>query len=242
MRSSSDLLDISFEGLKNNFKVFAAIGVLISASLSLLAFVLGIDPTQMDTEFIPGGSAIIYLLISIPIGMIANLAILAAAIDPLNASLPKAFTFVQNNFIRYIFVNAVYTIIVLLGFIALIIPGIYLSIALCFCIYISLVERLSAVDSVKRSYELVKGRWVDVFVRLAFLTFICIVVYMPVVILSFVITDPYSYSFISGTYTYLITAVGSIYMFKLYNELNASTVTAPDSQITNVAETPSTAQ
>jgi hypothetical protein len=57
----------------------------------------------------------------------------------------------------------IYFIIVILGAICLIIPGIYLGVALAFYQFIIIRERAGATDSLRRSNQLIRGKWWSTF-------------------------------------------------------------------------------
>jgi hypothetical protein len=77
-----------------------------------------------------------------------------------------------------------YAIAVILGFICLILPGIYVSIRLGFVLYGIMIDDLDAMESLKSSWNLVGGRWASVFVA-QLLPTICFIV--PILLVSFVI-------------------------------------------------------
>ncbi|WP_310487074.1 hypothetical protein [Chamaesiphon sp. VAR_69_metabat_338] len=59
--------------------------------------------------------------------------------------------------------NFLYVLAVIVGFICLILPGIYLSVRWGFLLYAIVSQNCSAIDGFKYSSELVKGRWWRVF-------------------------------------------------------------------------------
>ncbi len=74
----------------------------------------------------------------------------------------KAWSFVLPT----IWVGFLQSLIILGGFLLLIIPGIYLAIALTFAQYFVLTHNKRGVAALSASYELVKGRWLQAFWRL----------------------------------------------------------------------------
>jgi len=57
-------------------------------------------------------------------------------------------------------------IIVGIGFVLFIVPGVILAVMLCFSMYVLVLEGVSPIGALKRSRELVKGFWWTVFARL----------------------------------------------------------------------------
>lgn len=55
--------------------------------------------------------------------------------------------------------GVLYSFAIVFGFIALIVPGIFLSISLAMCIYAAAADDKGPLDSLSYSFELVKGNW-----------------------------------------------------------------------------------
>ena len=87
--------------------------------------------------------------------------------DALKAALPK--------FLPMLGVLIVLSLCIGLGFIALILPGIFLMVALGFAPYIKTIETIGVMDAIKRSYNLVKDNWWRTAVVITVLMFILIV-------------------------------------------------------------------
>jgi hypothetical protein len=77
-----------------------------------------------------------------------------------------------------------YVIAVVIGTCLLIVPGIYVAVRLGFVMYGIMIDDLSAVDSLKSSWNLVGGRWGTVFVA-QFIPAICFII--PVIIIGAII-------------------------------------------------------
>lgn len=68
---------------------------------------------------------------------------------------PKVFASILPVFAASI----LYSILMIVGFVLCIIPGIILAVYLYFYMYVYIVEDRGVVDSLQRSYELVRGNW-----------------------------------------------------------------------------------
>lgn len=64
-----------------------------------------------------------------------------------------------NRLIHLVLVGFLVGIITLIGFICLVIPGIYLGVATFLATQVLVVHGTDSVESIKRSMEIVKGRW-----------------------------------------------------------------------------------
>jgi hypothetical protein len=56
-------------------------------------------------------------------------------------------------------------LLILVGFVLLVVPGIYLAIALSFSVWFVVLEGVDGTEALKKSKELVEGRWFAVFGR-----------------------------------------------------------------------------
>lgn len=98
----------------------------------------------------------------------------------------KAANAVLKRYIPLLIASIVFGIIVMLGFVALIIPGIFLSIKLVFFSYAILIDNEDIVGSLKKSWRMVKGKWWNVFALMLIIGLVSIMVGIPVGILVLV--------------------------------------------------------
>jgi len=87
----------------------------------------------------------------------------------------------SEKFTQLVLATFLLWLILIPAFICLIIPGIYLSIRLCFIYYALMIENRGAIDALSRSWSLTKGYWGQIF--LAFLM-LGLVVALPAFILG----------------------------------------------------------
>lgn len=79
---------------------------------------------------------------------------------------------VKENFLRVFFASCGMFLLFLLGLVLLVIPGIYLSVALSFYLIVMLREDLGFVETVERCLYLIKGNWWSTFGLLLIVSFI----------------------------------------------------------------------
>lgn len=79
-----------------------------------------------------------------------------------------------NRFLHLTLMVLLVSLILVAGYILLFIPGIYLTIALCFSTYVFVFRDQDGVMAIKQSYKLVSGRWWYVFGFSIFVGFIFI--------------------------------------------------------------------
>lgn len=64
-----------------------------------------------------------------------------------------------NRFIHLVLVSFLASALTIIGFICLIIPGIYLMVATMFSTQVMVLQNVDAVEAIKKSMALVRGRW-----------------------------------------------------------------------------------
>jgi hypothetical protein len=171
VRDFGGILGVTFEYIKQNFKVLFKANLFIGAPFILLAGVfLGIYQSsilnfQVNQDFAQLG---IPFLLSMLFTMLAYLIITTVTYSHLmlyNNSELESFDIeqvwqkVKSIFWMILFTGLGYVFIVGFGFILLIIPGIYLSIALSLIFIVRLEEEISFFDAVSRSIKIISGNW-----------------------------------------------------------------------------------
>jgi flagellar biosynthesis protein FlhB len=119
-------------------------------------------------------------------------------------------------------------ILILIPAFFLIIPGILLSVQLSFVLYAIAIEGCSAIEGLKRSRQLVKGRWWKV---LGATLLVLLVVAIPAIIIGAIIGGTIGLmggsiilaSAIGNLFGLLITPIFGVYYVKLYDRLCETT-------------------
>ncbi len=102
------------------------------------------------------------------------------------------------------------SLILVAGFVALIIPGIYLMVRLIFFYQSIIIDKNGAIPSLKQSWNLIKGKWWDTFGFLILLTLASFVFLIPYYGLFFM--SLISASFIFGILSFIYMAAISIFL------------------------------
>ena len=95
-------------------------------------------------------------------------------------SLESSAKIASKSFFKFVIATILYGLIVFGGFILLIIPGIILSIRLLFYPYAIILDNSKAVDSLKRSWRITKGRWWKTFGISFLIGLITLLVILPI--------------------------------------------------------------
>ena len=204
VRDFGGLLNVTFDYIKKNFKVLFKSNLLISAPAILLAGVfMGLYQSSMFnfTDYpdlaligIPFLLAIFFMIISyliITVVTYSHLMIYKQTEEGI-FDIEAVWRMVKKNFFKILFTGIGYTIAVGLGFIFLIIPGVYLSVALSFIFIVRLEEGLSFFDAINRCTKLVSGNWWFTFGLIIVVGiiqgFIQYILYVPNYIVMFFVT------------------------------------------------------
>ena len=171
VRDFGGILGVTFEYIKQNFKVLFKANLFIGAPFILLAGVfLGIYQSsilnfQVNQDFAQLG---IPFLLSMLFTMLSYLIITTVTYSHLmlyknseleSFDIEQIWQKVKSIFWMILFTGLGYVFIDGFGFILLIIPGIYLSIALSLIFIIRLEEEISFFDAVSRSIKIISGNW-----------------------------------------------------------------------------------
>lgn len=137
----------------------------------------------------------------------------------------EAFSQANRRLLHLILVYIMFMVLLLAGFMALIIPGLYVSYRLIFSLYATVIDNSSALDSLSSSWELTKGRWWLVFRAIILITF---VVAGPIILISLLI-DPTGKSlasqFAGNLLGFLAAPLMNVYLVLLYLRLRDSAAT-----------------
>jgi hypothetical protein len=125
--------------------------------------------------------------------------------------------------------NFLYVLAIIVGFICLILPGIYLAVRWGFVLYAIASQNCSAIEGFKYSSELVKGRWWPVFGSMLLVVALILPVFFIVGIVSAIFArQPLILAIVSSVAGLLVTPPITIYYIKLYMRLQ-ETANVPES-------------
>jgi hypothetical protein len=171
VRDFGALLNVTFDYIRKNFKLLFKSNLLIASPFILLSGVfMGIYQSSMfnfayDQDFetigIPFLLAMIFMIVSYLIITVVTYSHLMLYKQSESGvfGLDDVWQMVKKNFFMILLTGIGYSFIVGFGFLFLIIPGIYLSIALSLIFIVRLEEELGFFDAVNRCIKLIKGNW-----------------------------------------------------------------------------------
>lgn len=135
---------------------------------------------------------------------------------PTNSDLPKAL----NLLIPYLLTNLIAGVIIGIGTLLLIIPGIMLSVYFCFVVQAIIIREKKGLDALQYSYQLILGKWWDVALTMFFfglitslyLLLIFGIPYLIIYIAELEETLPY-FQAIAGPFLSTFSLIGATILF-----------------------------
>jgi len=124
-------------------------------------------------------------LIGIFFMIAVNIAIIFGLKDEKLKDWRKALTMSYPLFVSYLWASILVGIVTFIGFVLLVLPGIYLSVIYMFFTFALVLEGKRGFDAARRSQELVRGYWWAVFGRgLAFALIVGIFIMLIAIVFS----------------------------------------------------------
>ena len=141
------------------------ISSLLFAYLFHISMQLGIKPEEVKPD-----EALFFLKIFIVIILIAiYLDSVTVRLAYTKSSVLRAFGFALKKYIVVLVATLIYALIVALGTLALIVPGIYLAVRLYYFIDAIMIDEKGTIESLRISWKIAKGNWWTTFLILLIL-------------------------------------------------------------------------
>jgi hypothetical protein len=173
MRSSFKLFTDAWALVKHNMLLY--VGIL--AVPMLLSYAAGLFMPSQNTAVATTAEWMIYMVLMV-VSVLASILMTIAftlALDNPSLSVGQAYRSSLRFFWSYLGLSILMSLILIVAFILLVIPGIIVSVWFSFATFVLILEGASIKDSLKRSREYVRGRWWGVFGRLIVMTVIAFV-------------------------------------------------------------------
>ena len=168
---------------------------------------------------------IIYSFVAIPFLSGAMIFYTYRSLTRNQVTVGEAFHQANRRLLHLILVYIMFVGLVFAGFIALIIPGLYVLFRLMFSLYATVIDNSSALDSLSSSWELTKGRWWLVF-RLSILIIFVVSVPIFLIVLLISSTGNWLASKLAGNLLgFLAGPLMNVYFVLLYLRLRESAPT-----------------
>lgn len=188
-----EAIDFGFETAKKNLFFFITLFVTIIltyVAVGILQVALGKSPLL----------SLIGLLVRTVVGLVISMGVIKISLEFIDKKKPKLKDlYFTKSILNYFLVSVVKTIIVIIGFILLIIPGIIFSIKLQFASYLVVDKNMGVTEALNKSWEMTKGvKWnLFLFGLLIFLInvigFLCLIIGLIVTVPLSMVATAYVY-------------------------------------------------
>lgn len=176
MRGPIELLRESWNIFKKNWKLL--LGIFILPGLVTAVFDYRTATEEQAAAFM-GAFPIWFILLLVAMVaflMLMSVALYKAVAEPQTTTIEGAYRFAGKYFPQYLVLSFMVGTVVMLGLIALIIPGIIFAVWFAFAYLALIFEDKKGVDAMKASKEYVRGNWWKIFGRFVALGGVLLVV------------------------------------------------------------------
>jgi len=160
------------------FKTLVLITILTFLPIAIFQILAGFYKNNFVLENFSGSGIefglIALIVLAIFISWVGKGALIKNIND--NKGIRKSLDYAWHNLASIVWIDILTSIIVIIGFILFIIPGILFSIWYAFSLMVLILENKKGWQALKQSRELTQGKWWGIFERLAILYVIIIVV------------------------------------------------------------------
>lgn len=187
-----NLLHKSFTDFMSNVKYIVYYSLIATALYSVLLLLI---PLALGAFL----DDILALLLVIPLTIIFVLLVgyigiiyvkyIFGKVSGENLSLDDCKTFAKQNIFSILLTGILFGLILILGFIALIIPGIIMSIYFIFALYSPILREKFYLEAIKYSYSLTQSNWWRTFFYVIVSTIIVAIVAFPVSLVLGILTS-----------------------------------------------------
>jgi len=192
MSSAINLIRWSLRAYYNNKWIFISLTAIPLALGFLFAFITNIlfslSPLEPNSaEFIAASSfsTFFFFIITIIINAWTSVSLLFVIRERGRiVKIKEALVWGWHKMFSYLWISILIGLIVALGFILLIIPGIIFAVWYSFSTYILVAEDRKGIDALKRSKEVVRGFWWKVLWRYIVLGLFIFVITLPIGMLT----------------------------------------------------------
>ena len=160
------------------FKTLVLITILTFLPIAIFQILAGFYKNNFVLENFSGSGIefglIALIVLAIFISWVGKGALIKNIND--NKGIRKSLDYAWHNLASIVWIDILTSIIVIIGFILFIIPGILFSIWYAFSLMVLILDNKKGWQALKQSRELTQGKWWGIFERLAILYIIIIVV------------------------------------------------------------------
>lgn len=205
--------------MKSPFALFKESCAFYKTHFALLASIV-IMPAAVDAYSSILSLGVFGNFLSLAVSIFAYIALITAIDNPsATGTVQHAYRLSTTSFLRYLIVSILTEFLIVLGFLALLLPGLLFMVWFTCAPFVVILEKRDIFDSITQSREYARGKWTPIFSRLVVLVLITCAIVVPCVLLLSLTTVGDS-----GIYllSWLVTPLIYTYLYLLYKEIKAS--------------------
>lgn len=233
MRSPLTLLTDAFAQFRAQPKLYAGIYVIPAALafLGSLYYTIAFDG-NVPLNTLSMGELVIAIIIGLVLfvtSILMAVAMLKAVMEPSN-TITSAYQYAGSMFFRYLALAILLSVIMFIGFLLFIIPGVIFMVWFAFAYYVLIRENTPILGALKRSKELTKGRWWQIFFRIVMLAVFSLIASLLIGGISYVfslINETVLPGLVNFVFNLVLVPVSLMYMNNLYDDLRHTNTAAP---------------
>jgi uncharacterized membrane protein len=151
--SKNEAIKFGFQTAKGNIVFFIGVFVIVTIVFSLTSFLQNIPNLNQNAGTFLIGNILAWIL-----NLIIDMGIIRIALKFVDLEKP-AFSdlFQRNSLINYVLTSIISCVIIVIGLILFIIPGIIFAFRLQFSKYLVIDKKLGPVEAIQKSWKMTKG-------------------------------------------------------------------------------------
>ncbi len=184
-------------------------------------------PMPGEPESVSNPLFFVFTIASIVVSIFTTIALIKAISEPDATTFKSSYQFAKAGAWQYVVLSLMVGVVVMLGFVLLIIPGIIAMTWFGFSYYTMLFDNKRGVEAMKASKQLVDGRFMPVFIRYVVLFLAMIVVVAFVTMIGSIFNEPFIENLLMVAAYCVLVPVSLAYMYLLYQDVKREGVYRP---------------
>lgn len=226
MRSSIQLLKDSVSKVRSNLMLFYGITIIPTIFAYITTF---FAPVTRGGEVVQPADPLYPAMMLVMIIMsIAMSAALILALNNSTLSATQAYKDGFPHFFKYLVLSLLIGLIVMVGLVLLVVPGIIFMVWFSLAAYVLLLENSSIIDSLKKSREYVRGRWWPVFGKILMMILFSILAGFALGLIAGIVVGilgiQNASNLIGQLVSFVVTPVCMAYIYFMYQDLKGGRV------------------
>ena len=217
MRNPIQLTTEAFGIMARNMRLFLGI-IAVPVVLSFIGALFMPTPVEQASGMGFSGMYMIMMLISGVVNVFMGIALILV-MQNMGLTAMESYKQSAPYFLRYLGMSIVMMVLLLVGFLFLVIPGIILAVWLSFAAFVLILENGGAIASLKQSREYVRGHWWGVFGRLLAMGLLLVVVSIVFSMVASVIPSYTVSNALVSALAMLLAPFTVAYMYLMYQDL-----------------------